>query len=247
MGSVSSIRFICIYLLFSNVYCFSTQRITPSSIASPTTCRAPSRSGSSLEMSLTADHPKSSPASDDMKNEKESAKLSAFRQQLERTLRRSSENDSKQKQKRRQTQTQSESPVMKVESLQEYKTIVAEERNKITVVRFYATWCKACRAIKPKFYQLARMHPEISFVEVPVTEQNADLHQGLGIPTLPFGHIYHPDAGLVEEMKIGKANFGTFAKTMSWYADGFCELNGVGDCSNPLTEKKSDVTKIGLV
>lgn len=240
MGMISQgrIRFLFIYLFISRGHGFSTQPpVTQISGTTSNTCRANDQSRlSTVKMSLTADFPKSSPASDEMKNQSESSKLSALRQQLERTLRRTSENEPRRK--RKGVDKDSLSPVTRVNTLQEYKEVVAEEKNKLTVVRFYATWCKACRAIKPKFYQLAKLHPEVNFVEVPVTEENANLHQGLGIPTLPFGHIYHPDAGLVEEMKIGRASFGTFAKTMSWYADGFCELVDVGDCTNPLLKEK---------
>jgi len=232
------IRLLFINILFSHLYGFSTQ-LTTHPITTLHRCCAYDQSRTSpIKMSLTVDFPKPSPTSDDMKNKSESSKLSALRQQLERTLRRTSENEPRRKRKRADKEVLS--LVTRVQTLQEYKEVVAEEKNKVTVVRFYATWCKACKAIKPKFYQLAQLHPEVSFVEVPVTEENADLHQGLGIPTLPFGHIYHPDAGLVEEMKIGRASFGKFAKTMSWYADGFCELIDVGDCTDPLYKKKND-------
>jgi len=234
MTSYSRIRVLLISLVFAHVYALSISRApSPSIMTSRQFCNY-YQSPSQLKMSITVDYPKASPTSDGMKNQSESSKLSAFRQKLERSLRQTSENKPR---RRRSESKQPLSVVTMVDNLQDYKSVVAEERNKITVVRFYATWCKACRAIKPKFYQLSQLHPEVSFVEVPVTEQNSDLHQGLGIPSLPFGHIYHPDAGLVEEMKIGRASFGKFAKTMSWYADGFCQLKEVGDCSNPLSEE----------
>lgn len=125
-----------------------------------------------------------------------------------------------------------------VETLTEYKDIVASEKNSIVVVRFYAEWCKACKAIKPYFFRMSKKYnapeylqdasnPRIKFVEVPLTHDNSMLHQGLGIPSLPFGHIYHPESGLVEERKIAKKNFKIFEDVLESYVNGSCECNFV--------------------
>lgn len=44
------------------------------------------------------------------------------------------------------------------------------------------------------------------------------------MPSVPYGHIYHPEAGLVEEKKINKRVFGEFAEALGWYVRGECEL-----------------------
>lgn len=110
-------------------------------------------------------------------------------------------------------------------TLDDYKLLVGDETDKIVVVRFFATWCKACQAIGPSFYRLAKQHKELKFVEVPVTERNVELHQGLGVPSLPFAHIYHPNGGLVEEMRINKKYFKDFEITVQNYVNGACDLS----------------------
>ena len=62
----------------------------------------------------------------------------------------------------------------------------------------------------------------MKFVEVPVLEENANLHQGLGVSSLPFAHIYSPAVGLVEELKMGKKDFKTFQQIVESYRDGEC-------------------------
>jgi len=109
-------------------------------------------------------------------------------------------------------------------TLDDYKLLVGDEKNTIVIVRFFATWCKACQAIGPSFYRLARQHPNIKFVEVPVTDTNVELHQGLNVPSLPFAHIYHPTGGLVEEMKISKKFFRSFEDVVQSYVDGCCDV-----------------------
>jgi len=106
-----------------------------------------------------------------------------------------------------------------VNTLEEYKEVLDADRDKIIVVRFFAKWCKACKAIQPSYYRLSRIHSNLVFVDVPVTEKNVNLHQGLGVPSLPFGHIYHPEDGLVEELKMSKKFFAEFEEVLNSYVD----------------------------
>jgi len=115
--------------------------------------------------------------------------------------------------------------VTQVTNLQDYKTVVADEMDKIVVVRFYASFCRACHAIQGQFYRAGRTYPDVKFVQVPVTADNAALHQGLGVATLPYGHIYHPTAGLVEELRINKRRWSDFDKILQSYNDGECALS----------------------
>jgi len=130
--------------------------------------------------------------------------------------------------------------VQDIQSLQDYKKIVVQEPEKITVVRFYAPWCRACKAVKAKYYRLSRQYSssphsdKVQFVEVPLTKENAVLHTGLGIPSLPYGHIYHPQAGLVEERKINKHVFEEFETVLETYVQGFCNVDYKEDGSTEL-------------
>ena len=129
--------------------------------------------------------------------------------------------------------------VQRVESIQEYKDTVVNESNQITVVRFFATYCKSCKASAPLFYKLAydyATHPSalarnVKFVEVPLTKQTKLLHEALGIPSLPFSHIYHPDAGLCEERAVSKKHIKEVDECLRCYVFGECQLpDDPGDC-----------------
>jgi hypothetical protein len=69
-----------------------------------------------------------------------------------------------------------------------------------------------------------RYTPDVKFVDVPVTNDNANLHQGLGVPSLPFGHIYHPSAGLVEELKLTRKFFPVYEQSLHSYYTGSCDI-----------------------
>ena len=114
--------------------------------------------------------------------------------------------------------------VFEVTNLPDYKEVVADEREKLTIVRFYATWCRACKQVEHKYYRLGTEFPNTKSVEVPYTQDNAYLHQCLDVPAIPYGFIYHPTAGLVEQMRINKKNFADFKKIIASYEDQECVL-----------------------
>lgn len=120
--------------------------------------------------------------------------------------------------------------IQEVKTLQEYKQIVVEESDQLVVVFWYAPWCRTCKATTPKVKQLAsKLDGIVKFVKVPVVPNTALLHQGLGVPTVPFGHIYHPEAGLVEELSLNKRVFRKFKETLQHYVDEECLLPASDD------------------
>jgi hypothetical protein len=94
------------------------------------------------------------------------------------------------------------------------------------VLHYFLHWYgyQACKAVAPSYYRLAREHENTIFIDVPVTVDNSNLHQGLRVPSLPYGHIYHPHGGLVEELRLTKTNVPEFAGKLQMYIQGFCDL-----------------------
>jgi len=89
------------------------------------------------------------------------------------------------------------------------------------------------------YYRLATKFTNVVFVEVPVTEENAALHQGLGVPSLPYSHIYEPSTGLVEELKISRQHISDFANKLQSYVTGSCELQNLST-SSPYSSQEDD-------
>jgi len=88
---------------------------------------------------------------------------------------------------------------------------------KMVVVRFYATWCKSCRAMQPLFRRLVYRHSDILFVEVAVSDRTKFVIDDLGVEKLPSGHIYVPGIGLAERMSISKKNFPDLVAAMKYH------------------------------
>lgn len=117
-----------------------------------------------------------------------------------------------------------------VQTVQDYNKILGDADGKLTVVRFTASFCLACKAVSPLFNRLARESPNVTFVNVVVTKENRqDIHD-LGVPSLPYGFVFHPDAeGMVERVSINKRFFNDFQTIVQSYDDRECQLGELNE------------------
>jgi thiol-disulfide isomerase/thioredoxin len=134
--------------------------------------------------------------------------------------------------------------VRQVKCLKEYTAMLKEVvvnvhddiNAPITVVRFYSTYCPACKKSQPAYTGIIRRHLAqqqqqqqqqrrgINWVDVEANSSNLDLQQALGLKTIPTGLIYHPQAGLVEQMSFGKKNLKLVEETIQSYLANECQL-----------------------
>lgn len=125
----------------------------------------------------------------------------------------------------------SQNRIIRVETIEAFKHQVIEEQNRLVAVKFFSPTCRACQAMATYYKKLAIKYPDVKFVEVPLTPNNALLHQGLGVYSFPFGQLYHPDEGLVEAGSLNRKRIGDFETKLGEYLAGECQL------------KKDDLTR----
>jgi len=128
---------------------------------------------------------------------------------------------------RRHVQT---SLIQEVVTLKDYKRVVIDESldDQLVVVWFYSPWCRSCKGVSKGVQALSREYRnDIKFVQVPVLNENAALHQGLGVKSVPFVHVYHPSVGLVEERKLTRKYLPGFHKLLQDYRMGQCSLEQI--------------------
>lgn len=117
--------------------------------------------------------------------------------------------------------------IQEVRTLKEYKRVVIDEaqEDQLVVVWFYSPWCRSCKGVSKGVQALSREYQtDIKFVQVPVLSENAILHQGLGVKSVPFVHLYHPSLGLMEERKLTRKHLPGFHKLLNDYRKGECSL-----------------------
>ena len=97
-------------------------------------------------------------------------------------------------------------------TVRDFNRLVTKELQSdcVVVVRYYAPWCRACKKAEPMFLKLAQDRPDIKFVQVPILSSNSELIEQSGITTIPWGQIYKPQLGLVQEAKLNTKNFSEF-------------------------------------
>jgi len=119
-------------------------------------------------------------------------------------------------------------------TLDDFREKLKENEDRLLVVRFYSHFCKSCQAITPRFNRLARRNPKVSFLDIPITKDNKDLSEANGVIAVPYAHIYAPNMGLVDEMRIGKMYWDDFEDSFDSYIKGYC--NTYNGYENPRKE-----------
>jgi thiol-disulfide isomerase/thioredoxin len=114
--------------------------------------------------------------------------------------------------------------VQEVLTQAQFEGIIRHEQDQITAVRFYAPWCRACKAAKGLYDGLVRTSPDVKFMEVPMMAGNNQLFSSMGINKFPTGQIYHPVYGLVEQLPISGKKVKSFDQILQSYAAGSCDL-----------------------
>ena len=58
--------------------------------------------------------------------------------------------------------------IERIEDTDSYHALIADAtaQNRIVVIKFYASWCRACKAMAPKFVRTAEDWPDIEFHEI---------------------------------------------------------------------------------
>lgn len=127
--------------------------------------------------------------------------------------------------RRRRRQQPPSTLTIVVESPEEFDAQVRSEADKLVVVRFHSPYCPACKSISVSYDRLVKTSsPQIKFVDCIVQDRNDMIPYGPDVPATPYGMIWHPGAGLVEQSAIPRRQFSKFKKILKWYAKGECDL-----------------------
>jgi len=111
-----------------------------------------------------------------------------------------------------------QSKISVVASYDDFFKVLAEDE-RLTIIKFHATWCKSCQKFGLKFRKLAYEYGDrigengkvlergqVRFAEVEFAA-NADLCRSLGVKRLPYIHMYRGSEGLLNEFACGPKHF----------------------------------------
>eukprot|EP00956_Cyclotella_meneghiniana_P025893 scaffold54941_cov72-Cyclotella_meneghiniana.AAC.3 len=125
--------------------------------------------------------------------------------------------------------------VQRLETPSQFKSAVMDEHDSLVVVRFSADTCPSCRATIPLFRKWARDNQdatsglldasntfEVKIVEMILNKAtSAFIQDKLHVDQIPYCHLYHPQAGLIEEQVVmNKVDFRDFVDVVDKWAAG---------------------------
>mmetsp|Transcript_89282 Transcript_89282/g.257516 ORF Transcript_89282/g.257516 Transcript_89282/m.257516 type:complete len:216 (+) Transcript_89282:25-672(+) len=88
-----------------------------------------------------------------------------------------------------------------IEDVSDFDSILKSTKEDFVAVFFHSPVCKACQIAAPHFQKLAQKYSNVKFLSVPLTPMNKEvLQKDLGVKKFPFGHIYHSEHGLLDEL-----------------------------------------------
>ncbi|CAB1117902.1 unnamed protein product [Ectocarpus sp. CCAP 1310/34] len=93
-------------------------------------------------------------------------------------------------------------PVTLIKSKAEYDEILRHNINSLVVIKFFAPWCRSCKALDVKYRRMAVENDDVKFVEIDV-HQSPDLKKVLGVRAVPTVKLHAGPLGQVASFTCG--------------------------------------------
>ncbi|XP_061433489.1 thioredoxin [Lethenteron reissneri] len=93
--------------------------------------------------------------------------------------------------------------VTKLNNKEEYKQILEQNKHKLVVIDFSATWCGPCKVISPIFHDFANEYHNVVFCVVDVDDA-ADIAELCGIKAMPTFIFFKNNEKVGEVMGANK-------------------------------------------
>ena len=116
-----------------------------------------------------------------------------------------------------------------IETTEDYHALIeqATAENRIVVIKFYASWCRACKAMAPKFGRVAEDWPAIEFHEI-LFDNNKKLCKSLGIKILPFMEIVAGSRGKIDSFTCGPSKISLLQSKLEDTSSKYCDVDDIG-------------------
>eukprot|EP00611_Tribonema_gayanum_P028464 TRINITY_DN7323_c3_g1_i2.p1 TRINITY_DN7323_c3_g1~~TRINITY_DN7323_c3_g1_i2.p1 ORF type:complete len:249 (-),score=68.63 TRINITY_DN7323_c3_g1_i2:528-1274(-) len=112
----------------------------------------------------------------------------------------------------------STAPVTRVTTSQEYHALLAENPESLVVFKWFAPWCRSCKAMDLKFKRLALENPCVVFAEIDI-DVSRELKRQHGVKAIPAIHMHAGHLGLVENFTCGPSKVLLLSRRINMYAN----------------------------
>lgn len=115
--------------------------------------------------------------------------------------------------------------VLTVHSLDDLLTALATAGDRLVVVDFFASWCRACRGVFPKVIAAAAARPDILLVKCEF-EQNKAVARVMGVKALPTFQFFRGPDGRLESLTAGPSKAAVLTAAIERHSAPRCLLGG---------------------
>ena len=81
----------------------------------------------------------------------------------------------------------------------EWTSFLDNNKGRLAVVDFFATWCGPCRMMAPKFAALSEQHADVAFASVDVDGMDQDIIRQCEVSAMPTFQFYR-DGKKIDEI-----------------------------------------------
>lgn len=116
--------------------------------------------------------------------------------------------------------------VVHIGSVQQMVDAMATAGDRLVIVKFFAPWCAACKAMYPKLMKTLEERPDVLMLAVNFDE-NKTLVKALGIKVLPFFLFYRGAQGKLEGFSASAKRIALIQDALDRHSTPRCYLRGV--------------------
>ncbi|CAM9111217.1 unnamed protein product [Discosporangium mesarthrocarpum] len=116
------------------------------------------------------------------------------------------------------TQESAQSAVRRIATEEEYYGVLAANPDTLVVVKFFAPWCRSCKAMDLRYQRLAKENPDIQFFDVDVAD-SPDLKKALGVRVVPFVKLHAGMLGQIASFTCGPRKVPQLERKLSLCKD----------------------------
>lgn len=113
-----------------------------------------------------------------------------------------------------------------ITTAEQHKAFLAANTNKLVIVKVFAPWCKACKAIEPKFLAISKdkKYDNLPIVWASLTVAgNKEYIKAQGILALPSMLYYAGSEGLVENFPCGPSKIPIMKRKLAQFINDFVD------------------------
>jgi len=126
-------------------------------------------------------------------------------------------------------QLSSKNGMYQIQTEEEYRKLISAYPDKLIVVKFFASFCRSCKALAPKMMGVMKDQQleglPILWAEFQSQPSNKECFKRLGVITIPTVHFYDGNRGLVENFPCPPSKIGLLKKKLARFINTRVDAN----------------------